>query len=378
MSNLPLRVGITGTGVRSADHAATLQKEPRTKLVAVHDPLPEARERFAHEHEVETTCERFDELLEHVDVVVLASPQQYHAPQACEALAQGIHVLSEVPAAVSIEQAQALVSAARTSQARYGMHRTSAGFPHLVARELVRAGELGELFYGENDYVHNVRGELIGPDGKPSWKRFWWVGRDGNTYPTHSLGSMLSWFDDRIVAVNCAGAGRHSDYELQSTTILLCRTAKGSLIRVRFEWLSNIPPQFKWAIHGSRGGYFLEVAREQVTSGIYIVCKSPADKWEPIETYATGRFPSRYARPPVDVDQYSLGSPDAWMLQDFIDSILTGEEFDVDVYRALDMTLPGVISESPIAQGSCWAHVPNPRFFTSGIGADVGDRDTMA
>ena len=42
-----------------------------------------------------------------------------------------------------------------------------------------------------------------------------------------------------------------------------------------------------------------------------------------------------------------------------------------DVYRGLDMMLPGVVSDTARAQGT-WTSVPNPRFFTDGIGAAAG------
>ena len=371
MSSRNFRVGIAGAGLRSAALAKALQGEPRTTLVAVHDPLSEAREQFARAHDVETTCETFDELLDCVDIVLLVSPQHHHAPQAIAALERGIHVLSEVPAAVSLEQSQALVAAARSSSALYGMAENERWFaPHLVARGLARNGSFGELYYGESDYVQNARAQLHTDDGTPTWKALWWTGRDGNTYPTHSLGPILACFEDRIVAVCCSGAGRHSGYELQSTTVLLARTVKGGLIRVRFEWLSNTPPHYKWAMQGTQGGYFLEIApRSKATSGVHLQGRSEARVWDPVEGFTADHLPARYRRPPADADPFGLGYADAWMLQDFVDSIEAHEAFDVDVYTALDLTLPGLAAETSIAQDGSWVHVPNPRAFTAGIGS---------
>jgi predicted dehydrogenase len=116
-----MRVGIAGA-VRGAGFIVGLRSEvDRTKIVAVYDPIQSAREEFAKTHEIEFVCGSFGELLDHVDLVILSSPQQYHTPQAIEALGRGIHVLSEVPAAVSLDQASALVGAVRMSTAKYMM-----------------------------------------------------------------------------------------------------------------------------------------------------------------------------------------------------------------------------------------------------------------
>ena len=54
-----------------------------------------------------------------IDAVIVASPLPYHAEQAIAALAAGKHVLSEVTACATMEEARALVSATRKSDAVY-------------------------------------------------------------------------------------------------------------------------------------------------------------------------------------------------------------------------------------------------------------------
>ena len=63
-----------------------------------------------------------------------------------------------------------------------------------LVKALAGAGLFGETYYGEGAYVHELK-ELH--EATP-WRRFWQVGVDGNTYPTHSLGPVLSWMD-----INC-------------------------------------------------------------------------------------------------------------------------------------------------------------------------------
>lgn len=379
MSETPkLRVGIAGA-VRGGGFIAGLREErDRAELVAVYDPIPASREAFAAANEVENVCDSYEQMLEQVDLVILASPQQHHTPQAIAALERGIHVLSEVPAAVSLEQAMALVGAVRRSSAKYMMSENYGYIrENLIVREMVREGVFGTLYYGEGEYLHEMKSWHTLPDGGPTWRHFWQVGRDGITYPTHSLGPLLQWFDDRVVSVSCVGTGRHTDpeHELQDTTILLARTLKGRLLRLRFDLLSNRPELYAYySLQGTEGAY--EAARTTRSEAVvHLHGRSPENEWEPLEKYADTYMPARYRL--GGAAETHWGS-DSWPIRDFIEAIVTDAAPEIDVYAALDMTLPGIVSESSIAQNGAWVHVPNPRFFTSGIGIEPSREAPLA
>ncbi len=51
-------------------------------------------------------------------------------------------------------------------------------------------------------------------------------------------------------------------------------------------------------------------------------------------------------------------------------SILDGRKPPIGVHEALDMTLPGLVSQQSIEQGSCWLPVPDSREWVRGVGAD--------
>ena len=55
----------------------------------------------------------YEQMLERsgIDAVLIASPMQLHVPMAIAALERDIHVLSEVPAGVSVDECRALVRA---------------------------------------------------------------------------------------------------------------------------------------------------------------------------------------------------------------------------------------------------------------------------
>ena len=370
--NQTLRVGIVGA-VRGAGFLDGLaHEEGRARLSSVYDPDRELAGQFAHEHGVEAV-RNFDELLGQSDLVVLASPQEFHVPQAAAALECGVHVLSEVPAAVSMEQAHELVRAARSSNAVY-MLAENYGYQRdlLIVGEMARRGMFGKIYYGEGEYLHEMKSWHTNSQGLPKWRYYWQVGRDGVTYPTHSLGPLLNWTQDRVVAVSCIGTGRHTDreHELQDTVVMLCRMLSGGLVRVRLDLLSNRPHLMNYySVQGTEGAF--ESPRSQGGRPlVYVRTESPREEWDDLERFAS-LLPARYL---LDVSGVGHGGSDMWPVRDMISVILGEISNPLDVYDALDITLPGIVSESSIARAGTWVDVPNPRFMTDGIGTSPNER----
>jgi predicted dehydrogenase len=73
--------------------------------------------------EVEQLYTVYDQMLDEAkpDAVVVATPMHVHAGQSIAALQRDIHVLSEVTAAVSLDEARWLVEACRRSKGVYMM-----------------------------------------------------------------------------------------------------------------------------------------------------------------------------------------------------------------------------------------------------------------
>jgi predicted dehydrogenase len=373
-----LRVGIAGAarGAGFVQGLAGIRSE--AVLHAVYDPNESAAQAFAREYGTANVARRFDELLDLCDLVVLSSPQQHHAPQAVAALERGVHVLSEVPAVVSIEQAHALVAAVRSSNATYAMAENYCYIrSNLIVAEMARAGLFGELYLGEGEYLHEMKGYHTDAEGAPTWRYHWQVGRNGATYPTHSLGPLLQWFDDRLVAVSCVGTGRHTDPEhaIDDSVVLLGRTSRGALIRTRLDLLSNRPHLMDYYALQGTDGVFEAPRMPGAVHSVYINGSSPANEWEPLERYAERFLPDRYQGGDTAAGHWGA---DLWPIRDLVEAIRTDQQPRTDVYRALEMSLPGVVSEASHAQHGAWLAVPDPRHFTAGIGVEPGTEAPLA
>jgi len=195
-----------------------------------------------------------------IEAVLIGTPMHLHVPQAIAALQMNLHVLSEVPAGVSIDECKQLVLAAHASRAVYAMaenylHTRS----NRLITELVRRGLFGTTYYAEGEYLH----ELKGLNEITRWRRKWQTGINGITYGTHSLGPILQWMPgDRVASVSCVGSGRHARdaqgkrYEMEDTTVTLCKMKSGGLVKLRLDLLSSRPHALmNYRLQGTDGAY---------------------------------------------------------------------------------------------------------------------------
>lgn len=106
-----LRAGVVGAGIFGGYHANKYASLPGVKLAAIFDPHVDRAEALGAPLDAETFTD-LDAFLAGVDVVTVASPAHTHAEVGLAALKAGKHVYVEKPLAVSMDKADALVSAA--------------------------------------------------------------------------------------------------------------------------------------------------------------------------------------------------------------------------------------------------------------------------
>ena len=115
------RAGVAGLR-RGLSYVRQLSTTPEVELVAVADLDDETVERVRRDHNVPRGYGTLHEMLgAQLDLVVIATPLHLHAQHAVEALDRGVHVLSEVTACGSLEEADALVAAVERSGRTYMM-----------------------------------------------------------------------------------------------------------------------------------------------------------------------------------------------------------------------------------------------------------------
>jgi len=141
----PLRVGVVGAGVISAQYSATLQRLPHLRVTAVADAVPERAAALAAQHEGARSLPLAGLLAaDDVDVVLNLTLPAGHADVSRQALAAGKHVYSEKPLATTLADGEQVLRAAADAGLRVGCAPdTVLGTGVQTARALVDAGEIG-------------------------------------------------------------------------------------------------------------------------------------------------------------------------------------------------------------------------------------------
>ncbi|PCJ51481.1 MAG: hypothetical protein COA79_26165 [Planctomycetota bacterium] len=374
MSNTEIiNIGIVGACGRGASFKSACDALEGVTIHAVCDINEEGLSDAADRLGATEKYLDYDEMLEKSDIqaVVIGTPMQLHVEQSIKALQKNIHVMCEVTAAVSMEECKQLVNACNQSEAIYMMAENYTYTKHnVLIKELARKGYFGELFYAEGEYLHELK-EL---NEKTPWRRKWQNGIDGITYGTHSLGPILQWMEgDRVQSVCCVGSGNHykdprDENYAQDTSVMLCKTVKGALIKIRLDMISDRPHAMtNYQLQGKDGCY--ESNRNGLVNDGKIwfrelsskVAWHNVDELTTLDSLAKKYLPEIWTSPPKAALKAGHGGGDYFEVLDWIDSIRGKIKCPIGIHEAMDMTLPGLVSQESISKDGAWLTVPDSR-----------------
>ncbi len=358
-----LRIGLIGA--RAGALAAAVNTLPGARVFAVCDVNDLVLHSLGEQYGVRHRCRDVAELVAlDLDAVIVATPMHLHVAHSVLALQAGKAVLCEVTAAVSIEECRQLLA---TVHETHGLYMLSENYCYrrdcVLLRVLAREGFFGDLYYAEGGYIHDCRHLHYHQDGTSTWRAAWQVGRRAATYTTHSLGPVLHWLDDRVATVNCLGSGVHAHPEMvmDDTVTMLCTTRSGALIDIRCDMQSHRPHQMThYALQGTHGAY-VSGRHEGEPALVWFEGRSgKREQWQSLSEY-DAYLPEAWRRVPKAGTGH--GGSDYHVVADFIEHVRTGTQPEIDVYRALDFTLPGLVSEQSLAAGGTPVLVPDPRLW---------------
>ena len=369
-----LSVGVVGVCGRGAALKAVCDALDNVHVQAMCDTNKEALNALAAGRGAPERYVDYEEMLgaSQLDAVIIGTPMHLHVPQTVQALAENLHVLSEVPAGVSVEECRELVRACERSSGVYMMAENMCCFKHVVmVTELVRRGLFGETYYAEGEYLHEMkqRNEVT------PWRRAWQMGIDGVTYGTHSLGPLLQWMPgDRVVSVCCAGGGHHyrdprgALYETDESTVMLCKMRSGGLVKIRVDMLSDRPHAMtNYQLQGTDGCYESGRGGPDDKPKIWLRKLSRGMQWMDldvffsVESMARKYLPAAWRKASDAARRAGHGGGDYFEVLDFVNAIRGKAPSPIGIHEAMDMTLPGLVSQQSILQGGKWLDVPDSR-----------------
>jgi predicted dehydrogenase len=296
-----------------------------------------------------------------------------HAQQAAYALEKGVGVVSEVPGATSIEDGRCLVQAQRKSGGFY-MLLENYGYrdENELIRRMVDAGKFGDVYFGEGEYLHDCRGLNRFPDGSLTWRGEYF---SDYVYIWHSLRPLLYITQDRTTRVSAMMTmkpGRlEADIDIPDNVVALFQTEAGRMLKIRVDIVSPRPQLHAYyALQGTHGCFegtrgFGDPPRiwlEELESAERPGRSGPSVHWRKLEEFEAEFIPDRVAAR-AESKRAGHGGSDYWTAKAWVDAYRQGQASPVDVYRAMDCSLPGPLALQSARNQGQPVDIPDPRTF---------------
>ena len=372
-----IKIGITGAGSFAQSFIPLFKAHPNVTSVALAEVLPERRHDVAAEFQIEDTYESHEALCSSdVDAVAIITQRHMHGAQAVEALNKGKHVYSAVPAAITVEEIEELVSAVAATGLMYMMGETSYYYPAaLYCRERFSKGEFGAFVYGEGEYLHDMSHgfyEAYQHSGGEEWQKV--AGIPPMYYPTHSTSMIISVTGASLTQVSCLGyTDRNEDNVFGrdknlwdnpfSNQTALFRTSDGGMCRVNeFRRIGHgVGNCVRTSIYGTEGCFeqqgnalfWTELDRSKLELSDLLRCKKLDSEAKPelvggeqddffsglSDIHPIGRLPREF----TDQPNGHYGSHQ-FLVDDFVRSVVQNKLAPNHVWAAARYTVPGIIA----------------------------------
>jgi predicted dehydrogenase len=391
----PLRAGIVGVGDRGSYHLDILLGMDNVEVKALCDvddgylyrakrwveeagkPSPALYSRSKTDYL--RLCERDD-----LDIVITATPWQYHAPVCSAAMRAGKHAFTEVPAALTVDECWELVETAEKTKKHCIMLEQANYNPERMAvLNMAQQGVFGELLHASGGYVHDLRLVKFDPTREP-WRLQFSVDRNANNYPTHPMGPIAWWLNinrgdkfEYLVSMSTK-ARALNDYAAHyfgdkhpyasmrmaggdvNTTLLF--TSEGKTVTLHYDTNTPHPQTGELRLQGTRGLFAGNIM------SVYIEGRSPKPHaWEPLKNYM-----NEYEHPiwkGLDESKFKTsrghggGATAPLMWRRYLHALRTGIQPDQNVYDAVTWSVITPLTERSVASKSRPVEFPD---FTRG------------
>ncbi|MDP6380315.1 MAG: Gfo/Idh/MocA family oxidoreductase, partial [Phycisphaerae bacterium] len=297
-----------------------------------------------------------------IDIIGVGTPMQMHVPVSVAALEAGKHVLSEVTAAVTMDECWQLLEAVKKSGKKYMMAENCCYSKHnMLIEEMVSKGMFGDVYFAEGAYVHNCSRHFVDKKGEPTWRVKWQVGRLGSTYGTHALGPCARWIGERVTEVSCFGSGVHTNpqYKSDDAVIVLCRTESGKLIKTCLDIQSHRPYAMGFSLQGTKGAYQF-AGSEGDEHRIYLdEDGDEKDGWRSLWDYSEHLPQCWTGADALRAQEAGHGGSDYIEVLGYVNCILNDTRPPIDIYDALNWTAVDLCSMESIQNGGKVVAVPD-------------------
>ncbi|MCK9266587.1 Gfo/Idh/MocA family oxidoreductase [bacterium] len=349
------KVGIVGLS-RGKGFVNVFDAHPEVSLTAICDIDEEKLQVVGDAFKIPDKARftNFDDFVNaDIDVVMISTPIPLHTEQTVKSLEAGKHILCEQTVAYTVEECQQVVDAVKRSGKIYMMGENYCYFHYVREwKKIVDSEKLGEIVYAEGEYIHQIVDLLV---DKNSGNFFWRHQRPPIWYCAHTLGPILMLMNDRVVK----GCGLTSGFKafpqykdhpgFLDFEVGLFKTEKGAVVKIL---RSQVPasPHFVWySLYGTEG--HLENKRPQGEGFLYVNGETP-----PNGKIITSEVVDPNA--PEEAKKGGHGTSEYFMIRDFINALNNNTTPPIDVIKATEWTIPGLIAHQSAMKGGEWLDVP--------------------
>jgi predicted dehydrogenase len=332
---MAFRIGLIGTGNMGSGHAAALAKMKGIKFAACRDIIVERAQACADKYDVPLVAQSYEQLLDAVDAVVIATPDAWHAPMTLQALAAGKHVLSEKPLTVTYDEAKKVAAAAKKAKGIIHMvdftYRRSSAIQ--AAMKLARSGALGQIRQVESSYLQSWAAASPAWNPKDDWRASYLLWKlcksEGSGGVLYDLGCHLldltTACSEDLTAIRCElrnypkrlpNGKEVTSYDgkkldANDAAVIELRLKSGGFgISHTSRWATGLTNSIRLQVHGTEGAIRINLDRS------YEVLESCTGKNLSTQLWKTQTF-----------------KPAPTMLERFVRAVKTGEQDQPDLLR---------------------------------------------
>lgn len=401
-----VRLGYIGVGARGMSHISEGCLRDDVEIVAICDTqersLKICREYIAKKGRPAATeytggLDAYKKLLDRkdIDAVIIATPWQFHHPQAIDAMKAGKYVGCEVIAGLTVEDHWDIVNTSEKTGIPYmTLENVCYRRDVMAALNMVRQGLFGELLHVEGGYQHNLRNVLFN-DGKQmygggvefgagayseaQWRTQFNVDQDGDLYPTHGAGPCMHYIDitrgnrfTSLVSFSSKARGLAAyveelspghknaklNYKNGDITQTMINCANGETVMLTHDTHLPRPYSLGFRIDGTKGIWM------DVNKSIYIDHKSKKDDvWDPAQEWLDKYDHPLWKKYEKDASDAGHGGMDWFVFNAFIESVKQRKPTPIDVYDSVTMSVIAPLSTQSIKEGNKTLEFPD---FTKG------------
>ena len=286
-----------------------------------------------------------------VEAVYLATDAMLHAGQAIQAMEAGKHVISEIPAIDTIEEAKALKNCVKAHpEVKYMIGENCCYWEFVQAwKKMYEEGRFGEAVYAEGEYMHGGDPLTFAPRDDVVDK--WRTGLNAIKYITHELGPLLYILNDKVVSVSCMEPEIiYNPYKTGAETgVALFKTAKGAVLRVLICFGAYVGFDHNFMLLGTRGSIYTDRTKFMDEAHSYakmMDIPGTLDKMFEIPVALGGKGDRGH------------GGADAKMMKAFIQCIIDDTEPPLNIDMGIQMSIPGIIAHESALQGGVPLPIP--------------------